>query len=310
MSDTLEQRSDPASSTPGAVAGLGAGEISGRRASLGSDAWRELRRNPVFLLSMTVIVLMVTIAAVPSLFTNADPRACTLDRSQQGPSAQHWFGFDVQGCDYYANVIYGARPSIVIGISVSVVSALVAVLLGSLSGYYGGIVDAVISRVTDVFFGMPFVLGALVMLSVFAERSVGLVAGVLVVLGWMTMTRLMRSSVLAAREMDYVNAARALGASDLRIMRRHILPNAVTPVMVYATVTVGIIISLEATLSFLGVGLQLPEISWGLQIQVAQNYFLESPHLLLFPAVFLSVTVLSFIMLGDAVRDAFDPKLR
>ena len=120
----------------------------------------------------------------------------------------------------------------------------------------------------------------------------------------------MRSSVISARDMDYVNAARALGAPDGRIIRRHILPNAITPLVVYSTVTIGTTIAAEATLSFLGVGLQLPAISWGLQISQAQTLFQESPHLLLFPAAFLSITVLSFILLGDAVRDAFDPKLR
>jgi oligopeptide transport system permease protein len=310
MSKTVEEHTDSGSATPGATAAGGAGEVSGRPASLASDAWRELRRNPVFLGASAVILLMIVMAVFPQLFTNTDPRACPLERSRQGPSAEHWFGFDSLGCDYYANVIYGARPSIAIGILATGASALIAVLLGSLSGYYPGVVDSLISRVTDIFFGLPFVLGALVFLSVLSERGVLVVAAALTLFGWMTMTRLMRSTVLAARDMDYVNAARALGASDTRIVRRHILPNAITPVMVYSTVTVGLMISAEATLSFLGVGLQQPAISWGLQIQVAQDWFLDSPHLLLFPGLFLSATVLSFILLGDAVRDAFDPKLR
>ena len=139
-------------------------------------------------------------------------------------------------------------------------------------------------------------------------RSIWTVCAALIVFGWMVLTRLMRSSVISARDMDYVNAARALGAPD-GIIRRHILPNAITPLVVYSTVTIGDD-RRRGTLSFLGVGLQLPAISWGLQIAQAQTLFQQSPHLLLFPAAFLSVTVLSFILLGDAVRDAFDPKLR
>jgi ABC-type dipeptide/oligopeptide/nickel transport system permease subunit len=187
---------------------------------------------------------------------------------------------------------------------------VVAVVLGSAAGYYGGLVDTVIARATDIMFGIPFILGAIVILTVLGTRGLPQVTFVLVVLGWPTMTRLMRSSVLGIRDLDYVQAAKALGASDLRILARHILPNAVAPVVVYATIYVGIVIALEATLSFLGVGLQLPAISWGLMISDAQYRVAAAPHLLLFPGLFLSLTVLSFILMGDALRDALDPKLR
>jgi len=283
---------------------------SGPQASLWSDAFHELRRNPLFLISGAVIVLLVVMAAVPGIFTNADPRACSLSNSLLRPSADHWFGYDLLGCDYYSRVVYGARVSITIGLVVAVSSVIIAVVLGSLAGYYGGIIDTLIARFTDIVFGLPFILGAIVILSVVANRGISAVSFVLVALGWTTMTRLMRSSVLGARDMDYVQAARALGASDLRILTRHILPNAMAPVIVYATIYIGIIIATEATLSFLGVGLQLPAISWGLMISDAQTRVLTAPHLLLFPGMFLSVTVLSFILLGDALRDALDPKLR
>jgi ABC-type dipeptide/oligopeptide/nickel transport system permease subunit len=146
--------------------------------------------------------------------------------------------------------------------------------------------------------------------SVFSTRGLFEVSLVLIVLGWPTMLRLVRSAVMAAKEMDYVDAARSLGVRNFRIIRRHILPNAMAPVIVYASITVGVIISAEAALSFLGVGLQLPAISWGLMISVAQNRILTAPHLLLFPGAFLSVTVFSFILMGDALRDALDPRLR
>jgi ABC-type dipeptide/oligopeptide/nickel transport system permease subunit len=285
-------------------------ELSGRRASLWADAWRELRHNPLFLVAAGLIALFAVMAAVPQLFTGQDPYSCDLSNSLAAPSSDHWFGFDLQGCDYYTRVIYGARVSIVIGTVTTVFSVLIAMVLGSLAGYYGGWVDAVISRFTDIVFGLPFILGAIVVLSVIGDHSLWWVTLVLVLLGWTTMTRLSRSSVLSVRDSDYVNAAKALGASDLRILLRHVLPNAIAPVIVYATIYIGIIIAAEAALSFLGVGLQLPAISWGLMISEAQTRVLTAPHLLLFPGVFLSLTVLSFILMGDALRDALDPKLR
>ncbi len=297
-------------------------EPAGKPASLWGDAWRDLRRNPVFIISSLVILVMTLMAVFPRLFTNADPHHCLLSRSKQPPPSWnpfaepnvftegHPFGFDVQGCDYYAQVVYGARASIVIGLTVTVCAVVVAIVLGSLAGYFGGFVDTLIARVTDVFFGLPLILGAMVILIAFPSRSLWTVSLVLIILGWCVMTRLMRSSVIAAKNMDYVSAARALGASDVRIMRRHILPNAVAPMLVYATLHIGTVVTAEATLTYLGVGLQYPDVSWGLQLNVAQDYFIDYPHLLLFPSLFLSLTVLSFILLGDAIRDALDPKLR
>jgi ABC-type dipeptide/oligopeptide/nickel transport system permease subunit len=285
-------------------------EVPGREAGLWSDAWRQLRRNPMFLGPAAVIVLFTVMAIAPGLFTRADPRACDLSHSLLRPSASHWFGYDLQGCDYYALVIHGARVSMTIGIATVAGTTLVAVVLGTLAGFYGGFVDTVIARVTDVWFALPTFLGAVVMLSVLGGKGLPQLTLVLVIFGWPTMARLMRSSVLTVRDMEYVTAARALGAGDLRLMWRHILPNALTPVIVYGAIRVGIVIAAEATLSFLGLGLQLPAISWGLMIASAQPRLLTAPHLLLFPGLFLSMTVLAFVLLGDAVRDAFDPRLR
>lgn len=287
-----------------------AGDAPLRQAGLWSDAWRQLRRNPLFLVPAGIVALFAVMAVAPGLFTGADPRACDLSNSLGRPSGAHWFGFDVQGCDYYARVIHGARVSITVGIATVGCTVVVATVLGSLSGYYGGIVDTLVARVTDIWFALPTVLGAIVILSVLGEKALPQLVFVLVIFGWPTMTRLMRSSVLAARDMDYVSAARALGAGDGRIIFRHILPNAVAPVVVYATIKVGLVIAAEATLSWLGLGIQLPAISWGLMIAGAQSRLLDAPHLLLFPGLFLSLTVLSFILMGDSLRDAFDPRLR
>lgn len=305
----LDAASPGVTSPEGAAVTAAAGGAVAQ-AGLWSDVWRQLRRSPQFLVGSVVIVVLVLMAIVPQLFTRVDPRACDLSRSRRPPSADAWFGYDLQGCDYYANVIYGARASIAVGLLVVGGFLVIALLLGSLAGFFGGWVDNLIARVADVLYGMPFILGAIIILYQFDQRGVVQVAFALLVLTWMTPMRLVRASVVAIRDSDYVQAARALGASNVRIITRHILPNAVAPVLVYATITIGAVIAAEAALSFLGVGLRLPAISWGLMIGEAQNFLRTSLHLLLFPGAFLVITVLSFISVGDALRDALDPKLR
>lgn len=281
------------------------------QSSVWTDAWRYLRTNPLFLIGCTIMVVMVTMALFPALFAGGvDPTDCDLSLSRQAPSAAHWFGIDLQGCDYYSNVVYGARTSVAIGVLTVIGVLIIGVLVGAPAGYFGGWIDSVLARVTDVFFGIPLFLGALILLTVSAHRSVWTVSMALIAFGWMTAMRLVRSSVVAIRGSDYVLAAQALGAPTLRILVRHILPNALAPVLVYATIAVGTFISAEAALTYLGIGLQAPEISWGLQINVAQSLIGTSPHLLFFPALFLSITVLGFILLGDTLRDALDPKRR
>jgi oligopeptide transport system permease protein len=279
-------------------------------ASLWSDAWKSLRRNPLFLIGAFLLLVFLVMAAFPQLFTNTDPRDCDLSRSAQGPSAQAWFGYDVQGCDYYANVVYGAKVSVTIGFLAMLGTLVIGVVIGAIAGYYGGWLDSILARITDIFYGLPLILGAFILLSVLPERGVIEVALALIVFGWMTAMRLVRSTVVSVKEADYVQAARALGASTWRILVRHILPNAIAPVLVYSTIYIGTLIAAEATLTFLGIGLQLPEISWGLQINSAQNRLREAAHLIFFPSAFLSLTVLSFILIGDALRDALDPKQR
>lgn len=280
--------------------------------SLLADARARLLRQPAFLLAAGWIVLMVVVAIVPQAFSgwfgHGDPRSCNLAFSAMAPREGHPFGFDKQGCDIYANVIYGARASISIGLLVTALTAIIAILLGSLSGYYMGLIDTAVSRISDIFFGFPFILGALVLLTSLHSHSVWTVSIALALFSWPTLTRVMRASVLSVKSMDYVLAARSLGAGDWRIMRRHLLPNAIAPVIVISALTVGGVIAAEATLTFLGVGLQQPAISWGLQLANAQADFEVHPHLLVFPGLFLSLTVLSFILLGDALQDVLDPR--
>ncbi len=290
-----------------------------RQNSLWSDAWQQLRRSFGFWLGAVLASVFVLMALLPSLFARgADPRACNLSNSRALPSSEHWFGFDQQGCDYLANVVYGARSSLIIGVTAVLVVLLLGIVVGAIAGYFGGFVDGLLARIADIFYALPLVLGALVLLKVgpstnlpiISERGPGAVAIALATFGWMTAMRLVRSQVIAVKSSDYVSAARAMGASNFRILVRHILPNAVAPVLVYATITVGVLIAAEATLTYLGVGLQPPAISWGLQIAQGQQLLRTAPHLVLFPSIILTLTVTAFILMGDALRDALDPRQR
>ena len=285
---------------------------SGRQNSLWGDAWRDLRRNPLFWIGAVLGLSFLLMALVPQLFARgADPRDCDLSNSNQKPSAEHWFGFDQQGCDYLANVVHGARNSLIIGLLAVAVVLVLGVVVGAVAGFYGRWLDGLLSRLTDIFYALPLILGALVVLrSGILGRGVGAVAIALAAFGWMTAMRLVRSQVIAVKSSDYVAAARAMGASNGRILVRHILPNAVAPVLVYTTITIGVLIAAEATLTFLGVGLQRPAISWGLQIENGQSLLRTAPHLVLFPSLVLTLTVMAFIMMGDALRDALDPRQR
>ncbi|MCX5341094.1 ABC transporter permease [Streptomyces atratus] len=293
--------------TPGGPEGTGPAE---KPRSLWSDAWRDLRRNPVFIISALIILFLVIISIWPSLIADQDPLNCNLAKAQESSQPGHPFGFDGQGCDVYTRTVYGARNSVTVGVCSTLGVTLLGSLLGGLAGFYGGLSDSFLSRITDIFFGIPVVLGGLVFLSVVPSSTVWPVIGFIVLLGWPQIARIARGSVITAKQNDYVQAARALGASNSRMMLRHIAPNAVAPVIVVATIALGTYIALEATLSFLGVGLKPPAVSWGIDISAAANYIRNAPHMLLWPAGALAITVLAFIMLGDAVRDALDPKLR
>jgi peptide/nickel transport system permease protein/oligopeptide transport system permease protein len=306
----------------GTTTGLASPSVDGtggHQNSLWSDAWASLKRNVLFWIGAFLTLVFTLMAIVPQVFARGvDPRACDLANSKALPSADHWLGYDVQGCDYLANVVYGARNSLIIGLFAVLVILVLGVAVGAIAGYFGGLVDGVLSRIADIFYALPLILGALVLLRVgpstdipiINSRGPGAVALALALFGWMTAMRLVRSQVIAVKSQDYVAAARAMGASHSRILIRHILPNAVAPVLVYTTITIGVLIAAEATLTYLGVGLQRPAISWGLQIATGQDSIRSAPHLVLFPSIILTLTVMAFIMMGDALRDALDPRQR
>jgi len=270
----------------------------------------ELLRRPKFVIAAVLILLIVSVATFPVLFSGVDPTFADPGQSLLGPSAAHWFGTDLQGHDIYARTVYGARASVTVGLGATLVVFVVGGVLGALAGFYGGWVDAVVSRVTDVFFGLPLLLAAIVLMQVMHHRTVWTVVAILALFGWPQVARIARGAVLEVRGSDYVLAAKALGLSRFQILLRHALPNALGPVVAVATIALGLFIVTEATMSYLGVGLPTSVVSWGGDINLAQTRLRSGSPILFYPAGALAITVLAFMMMGDALRDALDPAAR
>ena len=295
--------------------GLGAVDAvpdEGAPSSMWGEAWKRLRRRPLFWFAATIIFFAITISLFPSLFTSQDPRYCVLSRSLGAPELwSHPFGFDKQGCDIYSRVIYGARASVSVGVLTTIAVVIIGGTIGAIAGYIGGWIDSLLSRITDVFFAIPLLLAAIVFMQMFKEsRSIAMVVVVLSTFAWTSIARITRGSVMSAKNEEFVTAARATGASRGRILMSHIIPNSMAPIIVYATVALGTFIVSEASLSFMGIGLPTTVVSWGADISTAKDQLSDAPMVLFYPATALALTVLSFIMMGDAVREALDPKGR
>ena len=274
------------------------------------ETWRGLRRRPKFVVAALLILFVVVAALFPALFTGTDPDYAGPGQSLLAPSAAHWFGTDLQGHDIYARTVYGARASVTVGLGATLAVFVVGGALGALAGFYGGWVDAVVSRITDVFFGLPLLLAAIVLMGVLHHRTVWTVIAILALFGWPQVARIARGAVLEVRASDYVLAAEALGLSRFQILLRHVLPNALGPVIAVATIALGLFIVTEATLSYLGVGLPTSVVSWGGDINTDQTRLRAGSPILFYPAGALAITVLAFMMMGDALRDALDPASR
>jgi len=309
MSDIAASASDLGTGAPEG------GGTSGSNRSLWGDVRYELVRNPVFWISAALVLVVTLFAFFPSLFAGPSPTsrgACDLLNARVGPTWSHPFGYTTDGCDMWDSLVWGTGNSVIVAVVVTAGTAIVGVLTGTLAGWYGGWTDTIVSRITDIFFGLPFILGALVFLALFPTRNRYTLSLVLIIFGWTSITRVMRGSVIATKQRDFVDAARALGASDSFIIRKHVLANSIAPVIVLSTIGLGSYISAEATLTFLGVGYQRPTVSWGLLVNAGQNIALVPgyAYLLIYPAAFVVVTVLAFILLGDVLRDALDPRGR
>lgn len=286
-----------------------------RSRTLWGDAWHRLSRNKLALGALLYLAIIALLAVTAPLWAEklfGDPfyvnTKTVLEMRYLPPSLAHPMGTDDFGRDIFARVIYGARVSLTVGLVATAISVVLGLIFGAISGYYGGIVDSVVMRLTDVFLAFPYILLAILLISLMG-MGLGPVLVAIGILGWTTIARVFRSSILSVKENDYIEAARAMGASDARIMIRHILPNALAPIIVYATMSLGGVILTEAALSFLGVGVQPPTPSWGRMLNEAQTLVVSHPALFIWPGVAIISTVLAFVLLGDGLRDALDVKV-
>ena len=284
--------------------------------SLRSDAWRRLKKNKLAMAGLIWIIIVIFIAATADLWVGhffGDPIAIDTTKlaqqSLQPPSAAHPFGTDKLGRDILSRTIYGARVSLMVGVVAVGISLIVGLLLGAIAAYWGGWWDSLVMRTADVFFAFPYVLFAITLIAVLGQgvQNVFIAIGVL---GWPSIARVFRSSILSIKENEYVDAARSMGANSQRIIFRHITPNAIAPIIVLATMSVGGAILTEAALSFLGMGVQPPAPSWGNMLSEARSALFTTPWLMLYPGLAILTTVLGFVLLGDGLRDALDVKLK
>jgi oligopeptide transport system permease protein len=275
--------------------------------SLWRDAWHRLRKNRLALASFWVLLFMLLFCFVGPLLTPQDYRANDLEKTLLSPGAAHWFGTDDLGRDQLTRVMVGGRVSLGVGIIATVVSLLIGVTYGATAAYVGGKVDAAMMRVVDVLYALPFTIFVILLMTLF-ERSIVLLFVVIGAVEWLTMARIVRGQVLSLKKQEFVEAAVSLGYSTRRIILRHIIPNVLGVVVVYATLTVPSVMLLESFLSFLGLGVQPPMPSWGSLIKLGADNIQLYPHLLVIPALFFSLTLFSLNFLGDGLRDALDPK--
>jgi oligopeptide transport system permease protein len=281
--------------------------LAHEQTSLWADAWRRLRRNRLALASTVFLTLLILVAIVAQFWTPYTYYAEGIAPIYQGPSAQHLLGVDDFGRDILSRIMLGAQVSLKVGIGTQMIVIAVGVVVGLLAGFYRGFLDTIISTVINIFYGIPDLLVALTLVLLLG-RSLGIIIFAIAFTQWMNMARLVRGQSLALREREFVEAARSGGAKASRIIFRHILPNALGPIIVQATIGVPMAILFEAFLSFLGLGVPPPTPSWGAMAADGFHAIRIAPHIVLAPAIALSLTLMAFNFLGDGLRDALDPR--
>ena len=273
--------------------------------SLWQDAWLRLRRNHLAVFGLVILALLVIIALLTPWIAPYSYQAQDLELGASGPSAAHWLGTDIFGRDLMTQIMYGGRISLAVGFVATAVALLIGVTWGAIAGYVGGRTDAVMMRLVDILYALPFMI-FIVLLTVVFGRNMLLLFLAIGAVEWLTMARIMRGQVQSLRQQEFVEAAISLGLSPATLIRRHLVPNALGPIIVYTTLTIPNVMLLEAFLSFLGLGIQPPQTSWGLLISYGAETMEEYPWLLIFPGVSLTVTLFSLNFLGDGLRDALD----
>jgi peptide/nickel transport system permease protein len=279
------------------------------RSSLYKDAWKRLKKNKLAILGLGIVLFLIFVAIFAPFLAPYEPNLRIKEDSMLGPSSTYLFGTDLLGRDIFSRVIYGSRISIVVGIVAVGISVIMGLFFGALAGYFGRWPDSIIMRIADIFFAFPYILGAIAIMTILGSGIVNIFIAI-GVLGWAYFARIFRSSILSIKNKEYIEAARALGASNTRIIIKHIFPNAMAPIIVYATMNVGTAIIVEAALSFLGIGVQPPTPAWGKMLSESLDFIDISPWMMLFPGLAIVITVLGFVLLGDGLRDAFDPKMK
>lgn len=300
----------PLEETP--IAAVDSVSVAEKPSNLWIDAWHDMRKRPMFYISGVLIILVALVALFPGWFTNVPPDSnCLLANSNGAPTAGHPLGFTRQGCDVYSRIIHGTSTSLSVGIIVTLLTAVLGIFFGAFAGFYGGWVDSVLSRAGDIFFSIPYILAAVVIMSVFSKnRDVIVISLAIGIFAWPSTARVLRAEILRVKNADFVMASTAIGVSRFRILWRHVIPNSIAPVIAVTTISLAAAIVAEATLSFLGVGLPPTFMSWGNDISQAQGDLRTAPQTLIWPSLALSITVLAFIMMGEVIRDALDPKAR
>lgn len=273
--------------------------------SLWQDAWRRLRKNKLAVAGGAILILLMTVALLTPWLAPYNYETQDLDLGATPPSAEHWLGTDIFGRDLLTQIMYGGRVSLAVGFIATAVALLIGVTWGAVAGYVGGRVDAVMMRLVDILYALPFMIFIVLLMVVFG-RNVLLLFLAIGAVEWLTMARIMRSQVQSLRQQEFVEAAISLGLSPAAILRRHVVPNALGPIIVYTTLTIPSVMLLEAFLSFLGLGIQPPQTSWGLLISYGAETMEEYPWLLIFPGLALTITLFSLNFLGDGLRDALD----
>lgn len=275
--------------------------------SLWQDAWIRLKKNRLAVFGGAVLAVMIVVALLTPWIAPYEYDAQERSLGAVGPSVEHWMGTDTLGRDLLTRVMHGGRISLMVGFIATAVSLLIGVLWGTVAGYFGGRVDAIMMRIVDVMYALPFII-FVVLLMVMFGRHLWLLFLAIGAVEWLTMARIVRSSVMGVSQQEFVEAALAMGISKWQIIRKHLIPNALGPVIVYTTLTIPQVMLLEAFLSFLGLGVQPPMSSWGLLISDGVQSMEEYPWLLIFPGAALALTLFSLNFLGDGLRDALDPK--
>lgn len=270
---------------------------------------RRFRRNRLAVLGFAVLMILCILSILTPWIAPYDPAAIDLFNIQSPPSPEHWMGTDDLGRDTLTRLLYGSRVTLAVALAATAIGVLVGVVLGGISGYYGGLLDTVIMRFIDVMLSFP-TLFLLIILSAYVKATILGIVLIIGFTGWMGIARLVRGELLSLKQKEFVEASHAVGARDARIIFRHLIPNAMGPVIVAGTLNIGYSILYESSLSFLGVGIQPPAASWGNMLTNAQSYVVNAPWLAFWPGICIFVTVLCFNFVGDGLRDALDPKLK